>query len=197
MKIFLSSLSYSYSSVLRSYSEYHGSNPNSIIPSKPHIRCLPCIYLLQFHQLDRRSIPFTPRLVMVDCESRSLPSMTNRIHADRTRGRHSSGYSVSISSRLVPKSHFVSREAVTSLVDALQEGQKILLDGDPTNVDFRILFGSPSKPGTFDTPSPDTSVTPVWYESFWHVMYSGSFRSSSLMDGRLGSHSVSNFLSLV
>lgn len=56
------------------------------------------------------------------------------------------------------------------LVDAIQAGQKVLLDAG-ADLTFQIIFAPPSKRGTYN--APHTSVNPVWYESLWHVIYIG------------------------
>ena len=56
------------------------------------------------------------------------------------------------------------------LVDALQAGQKIMLDAG-TFVVFNIVLAPPTKRGMYN--AAHTSVTPVWYESLWHVIYAG------------------------
>lgn len=61
-------------------------------------------------------------------------------------------------------------EKVQNMVDAVQEGQKILLSRGIPNGLFQIIFAPPTR---FDLPSSDTSVHPTWYESWWHVIYAG------------------------
>ena len=74
-----------------------------------------------------------------------------------------------MSSRLVPRSYFTPKKA-PGLVDAIQAGQKILLDAG-TDPNFYIVFAPPTKRGTFN--APHTSINPVWYESLWHVVFAG------------------------
>lgn len=102
-------------------------------------------------------------------------SIAGRLEADRTGSRFSSGYTVSLSSRLVPRSQFLPGKAVLALVDAIQKGQEILVGEDTVDATFRIMFAAPSKTGLFDVSNPDTSINPLWYQSSWFVMYSGVF----------------------
>lgn len=60
-------------------------------------------------------------------------------------------------------------------MDAVQKGQEILLGGSKTNATFEIIFAPPTH---FDAPNLDTSIHPMWYESYWHVIYAGQFRDS-------------------
>jgi hypothetical protein len=83
--------------------------------------------------------------------------------------RSSSGIPGGLSSRLVPRSYFTPKKA-PGLVDAIQAGQKILLDAG-TDPIFSIVFAPPTKRGTYN--AHHTSINPVWYESLWHVIYAG------------------------
>jgi len=83
--------------------------------------------------------------------------------------RSSSGVPSGLSSRLVPRSYFTRKQA-PKLVDAVQAGQKIMLDAG-TDLTFQIIFAPPSKRGTHN--ARHTSINPIWYESLWHVIYAG------------------------
>src|ERR1700733_4623190 len=81
----------------------------------------------------------------------------------------SSGVPGGLSSRLIPRSYFTPKHA-PKLVEAIQAGQKILLDAG-ANTTLTISFSPPTKRGTYN--APHTSINPVWYESLWHVIYGG------------------------
>jgi hypothetical protein len=83
--------------------------------------------------------------------------------------RSRSGAPAGISSRLIPRSHFTSKN-VPKLVDAIQAGQKIMLDAG-ADVTFQVISAPPTKRGTYN--APNTSINPIWYESLWHVVYGG------------------------
>ncbi|KAI0265565.1 hypothetical protein BC834DRAFT_165693 [Gloeopeniophorella convolvens] len=78
------------------------------------------------------------------------------------------GINSALSSRLIPRHYF--EEDSAAVVDALLKGQALLQDQAETQ-SIQIFLDSPppgSNPNT-------TSVTPVWYNSPWHVVYTSTW----------------------
>jgi len=81
------------------------------------------------------------------------------------------------SSRLIPRHYFESDPA--GLTNAIQKGQAIL-GAEATSQPVQILMDSPAPKYNLGK----TSVTPVWYSSLWHVVYTVEWNTTTPVAGQ-------------
>ncbi|KAJ7496393.1 FAD-binding domain-containing protein [Mycena latifolia] len=80
------------------------------------------------------------------------------------------GYSVSLTSRLVPRASFASESSRAELVDALMAASGAPAPDAPLMI---IQITAPTAAGPADVAPGRTSVTPAWYDAVYHVTSMG------------------------
>ncbi|KAF2170325.1 hypothetical protein M409DRAFT_35904 [Zasmidium cellare ATCC 36951] len=95
------------------------------------------------------------------------------------------GYASTVSSRLIPTSYFNSAERSATVAKATHDAMRKNLEVG-TSAQFHIFANSPSKRHT----GSKTSVTPVWYDSLWHVYLGQRWDESVGVDGKAVTRNV-------